>query len=115
MVRVRAVGAGRRDVGLRLDVAAARRDPVATTPPRGAVAPAPRRQPGEEAREHPLEHLPAPRHASPSSLILPCVGGSGHRWRSGCFVRVLRQYPEGLARSAGAELGGEGLRARSGR
>ena len=81
-----AAGAGRRDVGLRLDVAAAGRDAVPAAAPRGAVVappelqqPAARRRhpgPGEESRQHPPQHLPALRHEPPG--LLPCGGGGGH-------------------------------------
>lgn len=71
------------DVGLRLDVAAVGRDAVAAAAARGAVpaeqlqpaAAARQPGPGEEAPQHPPEHLPALLHEP--LLLLPC--GGSHR------------------------------------
>jgi hypothetical protein len=89
------------DVGLRLDVATVGRDAVAAAAAvlAGGQLQAAAREPGEDAPQHPLEHLPALPHERP--LVGPFFArgaGDDHRmewntwWSGGPAMRAARLY-----------------------
>lgn len=89
------------DVGLRLDVASVGRDAVAAAAAilAGGQLQAAEREPGEDAPQHPLEHLPALPHERP--LVGPFFtrgAGDDHRmewntwWSGGPAMRAARLY-----------------------